>query len=58
MNAIPPSKDGFIRVRCLIKDSPIILKDINFDYIKITYKFDRKIESIKIFGERYDSCIL
>ena len=43
MNAIPPSKNDFIHVRCLIKSSPVILKDINFDYLKITYKFDRKL---------------
>ena len=32
MNVIPPSKNGFIHIRCLIKSSPVILKDINFDY--------------------------
>ena len=53
MNAIPPSKNGFIHVRCLIKNTPIILKDINFDYIKIAYKFDEKMKDIRIFGEKF-----
>ena len=48
MNVIPPSKNDFIHVRCLIKNSPIILKDIKPDYIKITYKFDGKKRDIYI----------
>ena len=53
MNVVPPSKNDFIHVRCLIKKSPIILKDIKPDYIKITYKFDGKKRDIRIFGEKF-----
>ena len=34
INVVPPSKNDFIHVRCLIKKSPVILKDIKPDYIK------------------------
>ena len=47
----PPSKNDIIHVRCLIKKSPIILKDLKPDYIKITYKVDGKMRDIRIFGE-------
>jgi len=53
MNVVPPSKNDFIHVRCFIKKTPIILKDIKPDYIKITYKFDGKKRDIRIFGESF-----
>jgi len=53
MNAIPPSKNDFIHVRCLIKKSPVILKDIRSDYIKITYRFYETKRDIRIFGEKF-----
>ena len=53
LNVVPPSKNDFIHVRCLIKKSPIILKDIKNGYIKITYKFDGKMRDIRIFGDKF-----
>ena len=53
MNVVPPSKNDFIHVRCLIRNSPLILRDIKPDYIKITYKFNGKMKDIRIFGERF-----
>jgi len=49
----PPSKNDIIHARCLIKKSPIILKDLKPDYIKIAYKVDGKMRDIRIFGEKF-----
>jgi hypothetical protein len=50
-NAIPPSRNKIIHIRCEIKDSPDILeKVIIADFFRIKYKFNKKYRCIKIFG--------
>ena len=54
MNVVlPHNNNNFIHVRCSIEKSPLILKDIRPDYIKIKYKFDRNLEKIRIFGDKF-----
>ena len=54
MNVVSPYyNNNFIHVRCLIEKSPLILKDIKPDYIKITYKFDGNLKKIRIFGDKF-----
>ena len=54
MNVVSPYyNNNFIHVRCLIEKSPLILKDIKPDSIKITYKFEPNMKKIRIFGDKF-----
>ena len=54
-NAVPPSKNGIINIRCEIKNSPTFLDDlIRFDGIRLKYKLNEENnKKIKIFGNKF-----
>ena len=60
LNAVPPSKNNIINLRCIVEKSPIVLeKEIKVDRIKLIYDIGKdiirikNITSIRLFGSNF-----